>query len=39
MPNPAPEWLTDDCWGAAVGLGNLVAFKSLTQEMIMITKP
>ncbi|OHS95209.1 Dynein heavy chain family protein [Tritrichomonas foetus] len=39
MPNPAPEWLSDSCWGAAVGLGSLQAFNSLPQDITMRTKP
>ncbi|KAK8861127.1 hypothetical protein M9Y10_012822 [Tritrichomonas musculus] len=39
MPNPAPEWLTDSCWGAAVGLSSLEAFKSIGQDITMRTKP
>ena len=39
MPNPAPEWLTDDCWGAAVGLASLQAFNTLPQDITMRTKP
>jgi dynein heavy chain len=39
IPNPAPEWLTDSCWGAAVGLANLQAFQTLPQDITMRTKP
>ena len=39
MPNPAPEWLSDSCWGAAVGLTSLDAFKTLAQDITMRTKP
>jgi dynein heavy chain len=39
MPNPAPEWLTDSSWGAAVGLSSLQAFQTLPQDMTMRTKP
>ena len=39
MPNPAPEWLSDTCWGAAVGLGSLQSFSSLPQDITMRTKP
>ena len=39
MPNPAPEWLSDSSWGAAVGLGALQSFNSLPQDITMRTKP
>jgi len=39
MPNPAPDWLSDDCWSAAVGLTNLDAFKSIAADITMRTKP
>ena len=39
MPNPAPEWLSDANWGAALGLTSLDAFKSLGQDITMRTKP
>jgi dynein heavy chain len=39
MANPAPEWLTDSCWGAAAGLASLDAFKSLPQDITIRTKP
>lgn len=39
MSNPAPEWLSDSCWGAAVGLSSLGAFQTLAQDITMRTKP
>jgi dynein heavy chain len=39
MPNPAPEWLTDSCCGAAIELSSFGAFQTLAQDITMRTKP
>jgi dynein heavy chain len=39
MQNPAPKFLTEDCWGATIGISSLDVFKSLAQGITMRTKP